>query len=273
MPDFFHLTSISSPAVAAYPPGATFGPRELADYELVWMMEGNAQYILNGSVMSAPEGSFILCLPGCVDAFRWDTKRHTRHGFCHFYFDIISSDVPHSSTWPTIRYGSDLAVLEPSFNHLLTLDGIRDRSRLESTITFILTEFILGPQGQNSPTSSLPDSVNRVIKYVKGRLDIEPDAKITLDDMANIAYCSKEHLCRQFTSSVGISPAEYVRRAKLSSAATMLLRSNYSIAEIALLFGFSNPSHFTKRFAEQYGESPKQYRKKSEPLSPGLLEV
>src|SRR5665213_2677248 len=108
MTDLFRITSISDPAIAVYPPGATYGPRDLTDFEFVWLMEGNSQYVLNGDIIIAPEGSILLCRPGSTDAFTWDIKRRTRHGYCHFSLDGISPNFSPPSNWPTIRRSSEV---------------------------------------------------------------------------------------------------------------------------------------------------------------------
>ena len=39
---------------ATYEPGATFGPRVLEDFELVWILAGHARYIVDGRELDAP---------------------------------------------------------------------------------------------------------------------------------------------------------------------------------------------------------------------------
>ena len=80
--------------VATYPPGATFGPRRMRDYEFVWLLAGDAEYRRGSTRVAAPQGSLVLCRPGATDAFRWDAARRTAHGFFHFQ---IASFPPH---WP-----------------------------------------------------------------------------------------------------------------------------------------------------------------------------
>jgi len=258
MSDAFQITSINTPAIAIYPPGATFGPRELVDYEFVWMMEGNAHYMCNGESVRAPEGSFVLCRPGVNDAFLWDTKRRTRHAYCHFSMETTPSFF--SLEWPILRSSAEVRVLEPAFQYLLTLAPSKEYFRLESALSLLVVAFVTTPETRMVRDSVLPDSVELVLTYIRERLDGEPEAKITLAELAKIGYCSKEHLCRVFQSAIGLTPAECVRLSKLDRAATMLARSNYSISEISLQYGFSNPSHFTKRFLEEYGASPREFR-------------
>ncbi|HEY0007324.1 MAG TPA: hypothetical protein VGB55_01255, partial [Tepidisphaeraceae bacterium] len=57
------ISAIKAHGIAMYPPGATFGPRRLGDYEFVWMIEGDAVYHCNGLDLPAPMGSILLCTP------------------------------------------------------------------------------------------------------------------------------------------------------------------------------------------------------------------
>jgi transcriptional regulator GlxA family with amidase domain len=64
-----------------------------------------------------------------------------------------------------------------------------------------------------------------------------------------------------------------VRLARLDRAATLLARSNYSVAEIARMCGFGDAFHFSRRFKAAYGQSPLQMRRALQngatpPLSP-----
>src|SRR5678815_3068109 len=50
-------------AVAVYPPGSTWGPRTLPDFELVWILEGDTVWTCNGTRHAAPPGTMILSRP------------------------------------------------------------------------------------------------------------------------------------------------------------------------------------------------------------------
>jgi transcriptional regulator GlxA family with amidase domain len=51
---------------------------------------------------------------------------------------------------------------------------------------------------------------------------------------------------------------------RLHRAMDLLTDNAGTVSEIAYLVGFGNPSHFTKRFQEQFGELPSEVRKKTE---------
>ena len=57
---------------AAYPPGATFGPRTLHDYEMALITAGDCQWESQGRVVAAPPGTVLLNRKGLTDFYRWD---------------------------------------------------------------------------------------------------------------------------------------------------------------------------------------------------------
>jgi hypothetical protein len=69
-PDSLGLT-LAGGGCATYPPGATYGPRRLLDWEFVWLLEGNATYLRAARGIEtespAPQGTLVLCRP-CDEA-------------------------------------------------------------------------------------------------------------------------------------------------------------------------------------------------------------
>jgi AraC-like DNA-binding protein len=54
--------------------------------------------------------------------------------------------------------------------------------------------------------------------------------------------------------------SDYSRIYRLHLAARRLLASGAGISEIGFGVGFSSPAHFTARFRERFGMSPRAYR-------------
>lgn len=167
-------------------------------------------------------------------------------------------------------------VLRPLFRHLLTWAGRGDPLLIRTTMAHMLTSFVTGEiAGRDVPQEMLPEAVERAWTYIHDRLEEDPSASIGLVDLARAACVSPEHLCRLFKRSTARSPVETVRLARLDRAAVLLARSNYSVAEISTVCGFSNPFHFSRRFKEAFGQSPRNLRKSladgATPPTPRLL--
>ncbi len=265
-----------SRGVATYPAGATFGPRVMRDFEFVWVIEGDVEYRRDTTTVPAPPGSVLLCRPGGTDFFRWDPDRRTRHGYFHFRIASLPPGWPPREHWPSVRPPVEGDVLRPLFRQLLTWADRGDPLLIQTTMAHMLASFVTGEiAGGDPPLERLPEAVERAWKHIHDRLEEDPSASIGLAELAGAACVSPEHLCRLFRRTIARSPVETVRLARLDRAAVLLARSNYSVAEIAAVCGFSSPFHFSRRFKEAFGRSPRELRKSlaagATPPTPRLL--
>lgn len=247
--------------VATYPAGASFGPRVMRDWEFVWLMEGDAEYRWGKNTVAAPEGAIVLCRPGATDAFRWDARRRTRHGYFHFQVNRFPDEWLPTTQWPFVRLPEPHDILHPLFRHLLNWQGRWNDLQCRLTIAHLLAAFVSGDVAAGeAPRVSWPDPVERAWAAIHGRLEEQPNVVLCLADLAAVACVTPEHLCRLFQAATGRSPMETVRLARLDRAASLLTRSNYSVAEIAELCGFASPFHFSRRFQDAFGQSPSGLR-------------
>lgn len=260
--------------VATYPAGASFGPRRLRDWELVWLIEGDAVYEQDGHKTPAPEGSILLCRPHATDFFQWDTQKRTRHGFFHFLIHQTPTSWPTPESWPLVRETSESDILRPLFRHLLTWAGHGDEPACQIALAHLIATFVTGQSAIGALKGHvLAEPVERALQFIQSSLENAPDVNLSLAEIAEAAHVTPEHLCRLFKTEGQASPVETLRLMRLDRAVTLLSRSNYSIAEIARLCGFADAFHFSRRFKETYGQSPSQLRRNVQngatpPLSP-----
>ena len=95
------------------------------------------------------------------------------------------------------------------------------------------------------------------IRVIEQQLD-EP---LTLDVLASRADLSRYHFLRTFTAVCGVTPHQYVRRARLTRAAARLIAEETRVIDIALDSGFGDVSNFNRAFREEFGVSPRRYRR------------
>jgi len=98
--------------------------------------------------------------------------------------------------------------------------------------------------------------VARVIDFIRAN----PDANISLVAMAQIAGVSPNHFVLLFTEATGLTPHQYVLRARIESAKIHLKDQALSIAEVGRLTGFRTQEHFTKVFRKIVGVTPRDFR-------------
>jgi AraC family transcriptional regulator len=112
------------------------------------------------------------------------------------------------------------------------------------------------------PREPAPAALARVTPIVRG-IDRQPDGALTLAGLAREAGLSPYHFLRTFESVTGVTPHQYVLRARLRQAALRLAGAPARIGDIALDCGFGDVSNFNRAFRAEFGVSPRAYRASS----------
>ncbi|MCU0634576.1 MAG: AraC family transcriptional regulator [Gemmatimonadaceae bacterium] len=99
----------------------------------------------------------------------------------------------------------------------------------------------------------------RVTESVR-RIEAEPDKRWSLTQLAADAGQSPFHFLRSFTQVTGVTPHQFVRRARLREAAARLAGEQKKVIEIALDAGFTDLSAFNRAFRSEFGTAPERYR-------------
>lgn len=105
-------------------------------------------------------------------------------------------------------------------------------------------------------TGGLP---RKVLREVNEWIDEHIDTDIRLSDLANIAELSEFHFHRMFQQTCGMTPHNWVTQFRIMRAKQLLKQE--PMTQVALACGFSSQSHFIRRFKEQIGVTPGQYRR------------
>ena len=98
--------------------------------------------------------------------------------------------------------------------------------------------------------------INHAIDYMEKHLSDE----ITLADVAKSVNLSAFHFQRAFSLLTGMSPAEYLRKRRLSQAGAELADGKSKVIDVALKYGYDSPESFTKAFSRYHGVSPIQVK-------------
>jgi AraC family transcriptional regulator len=124
-----------------------------------------------------------------------------------------------------------------------------------------------GPVAANSAKIPTADFSAYRLHGIMNTILQHPESQHSLEAMAAQAGVTPSHFCRIFKQANGVSPHQYVMRAKLNRAQELLSQSSASLAAIADSLGFTSQSHFTRAFRQFVGETPSDFRRRGqEPL-------
>jgi AraC family transcriptional regulator len=100
----------------------------------------------------------------------------------------------------------------------------------------------------------------RRLYYAKDYADAFFTTSITIDDMAQTAGLSSNHLLRMFRQVFHQSPYQYILSRRIEHAGHLLRQTDQSVTDICLAVGFESLGSFSWLFRRRTGLSPLAYR-------------
>ena len=83
---------------------------------------------------------------------------------------------------------------------------------------------------------------------------------VPLTELAKACRLSASAFARAFKQSTGVTPYQWFLSRRIELSMELMTDHERALAEIALLAGFADQSHFTRVFTEKIGVSPGQWR-------------
>ena len=96
----------------------------------------------------------------------------------------------------------------------------------------------------------------RITEIIEERL---ADSDLNVQKLSEISGYNSKQIYRRIKQLTGHTVVDYIKSIRLKKAALLLEHRKYTVSEVMYQVGFSNPSYFSKCFAEKYGKTPKQY--------------
>lgn len=256
------LTVLSSGhyRLLTWPSFHTFRAQGQFDYQLLYVAEGKAEFLVDGVHRTVNEGHIVVYRPYEVQDYFYRLSDAPRVYWIHFT-------------------GTDAAALLQRCG----LDGgcffVGVHTRYRELMESIIRELQLHRPLSEDVTAAL----FRELLVCMARYHHESTGKKTRSEMVEQAVCYLEQhfaepiiiadLARQyhvevcwfsriFRRQMGLSPQQYLTQIRMTEAREMLTTTEYPVGEIARLVGYINPLYFSRLFGRLYECSPREYRKR-----------
>lgn len=133
-----------------------------------------------------------------------------------------------------------------------------------AAVSRLAARFVLeAHRGTRRISASRPSARHELFRRVclaRLRIEMDPQASLTLAELASWAALSPFHLLRTFSQAFGETPAQMRRRLLIDRAKSFLADPNWPVGEVAASVGFESHAAFCRAFRRLTGDSPSSYR-------------
>jgi AraC-like DNA-binding protein len=236
-------------------------------YELVYVLEGTAEHVVNGVANELAAGSMFLLTPA---DFHEIVPHADRPLTCYnVVIDPSALDgqqlqelLPVADDGSARRV-SDYREAEVDFRRLW-VESQQQRpgsaALMAALLRCILIEFGRrceeAPGAQPARSLGTDSGIQRAILYVDHHFR-EP---LTLAEVAAQAHLSPNYFSERFRAVTGTSFQAYLQQRRLRFARSLLAATGIGVTEACHAAGFNSVSHFGRAYRRRYGQAPSASR-------------
>ena len=103
------------------------------------------------------------------------------------------------------------------------------------------------------------DETRAAVRVMQDYITEHISEEITIDDLARCSSFSPGYARKLFLKHLGMTPAVYIRRLKLSKSALRLRDEKMSVLDVAMEMGFGSVDGYQRAFRREFGCNPKEY--------------
>jgi AraC-like DNA-binding protein len=135
--------------------------------------------------------------------------------------------------------------------------GVTDKVAVASLMLSLLGG--VAPPGPGVERDDPPPPGHRLQRALQ-RLHEHPGEALPIETAASLCGLSPAYFSRLFRRCHGMPFRDYVRVHRLQLAAQRLADDQENLSQISYALGFASPSHFSDRFRQRFGVTPRAYR-------------
>ncbi|RQZ07987.1 helix-turn-helix domain-containing protein [Burkholderia sp. Bp9031] len=151
-------------------------------------------------------------------------------------------------------------------------DAVRMALRVvENDLGEVLPRHVSGSLAAPAPTPfglpiavSMAPHVSEQITASARWLEANVDRPVLIDDAAQVAAMSERNFLRRFKSEIGMTPSDYLQRARLNMSCKMLVESSLPVDKVARRCGIDSGAQLARLFRKYLSTTPTEYRARNE---------
>jgi transcriptional regulator GlxA family with amidase domain len=221
-----------------------------------WLRSAPDRAELYGSVCT---GAFALGHAGLLDGYRVTTHWQNAQLLA---LRFPAAKVEHDRIYIRDRRLVTSAGITAGIDLALSLVGERHGPQVAVAVAkrLVVVAQRQGGQSQFSPYLTAPADDESPIARAQAHVMARVGGRHTLQSLAEAVGMSARNFSRHFAQETGITPHEFIERARIDAARRLLEASDEPLKAVAYDCGFGSADRMRIVFGERLGVSPAQYR-------------
>jgi AraC-like DNA-binding protein len=240
--------------------------RHSHDYLVIGVIERGAQaYWYRGARHVTPEGRVFLVNPGephtgesaTSQGYVYRTLNPSQELLAQVARDVGATGVPRFKG--AVLNDPVLVRMLSSVHGCLIEQG--SKSETEIQIIGVIAHLIRHYSDTSAATKPI-ENERQAVRRARDYLEARFSEDVSLSELAAVVALSPFYFARVFHRDVGMPPHAYLEGVRIRKARDCLDRGD-DLASTALAVGYSDQTHFTRRFKRFLGITPGQYLRES----------
>ena len=179
----------------------------------------------------------------------------------HIPVVLLTALADDTSRLAGLKHGANAYLWKPFLREelLIRVDQLlTERHRMEA---YYLAKLGVGNADPELPlTKDQPTNDNFVLQLKEVIKEHMSDPKFNVEQLVQRLFLTPSTLRRKTKALTGKTPVELIRYIRLKQARLLLQNSTKSITEVSLETGFGSLEYFDRKFKEQFGLTPTEFR-------------
>lgn len=237
-------------------------PSGRPDYQLLYVTDGEAEFVIAGKSHRLTAGYMVLFRPNQPQYYRYYGKDHTQTYWVHFTGCQVEEILAHSgfSAQDCIFFAGPNPAFRQVFDNMI-YELQTCRPGYQTMLELYLRQLLLLSR-RAAPTPAAPSpALHALVEQAQRHFTQHCNTPISIQDYAAQQNISISWFLRCFKQVTGQTPMQYILSVRMTNAISLMRDTDWTLTQIAAAVGYDNPLYFSRLFHKCNGMSPSAYRK------------
>ena len=233
-----------------------------ANYQLLYIADGSASFLIRGSMQRVAKGAFVLYRPHEPQYYEYCLSDHGDVYWVHFSCRednclLKQLGFDKETVFQTGAHGDYVRLFDRIIQELqMKREYFAESNQLRLQELLLMIGRNRDRYAQSDFYPYYPQVEAAIRKFHRC-----PEENFTIKAYAEENNLNYYRFIDSFTRITGFAPRQYIINIRMNKAKTLLGNEAFSVGDVAQLVGYENPLYFSRLFHKTVGVPPSEYRR------------